>query len=204
MSLYKVLGVRKNAAQASIKTAYKKKAGKLHPDKNPNDPNATANFQELQKAYEILSDPERRKHYDTTGEIKNRQPALEQKAYQLIKELYLKHIEQSGYRRADYLQPTTKSLQNTLRQCKSAIAQAGNQRDLLKYNIENIEADEMFIDSLNDKLTELQNEIENAKQAETVLEAALELIDGYSYKGEKPIPSTGNYAPWHINEPFIE
>src|SRR5512138_3932380 len=64
---YKVLGVDKNAADKDIKSAYRKLARKYHPDLNPNDKDAKRNFQEINEANEVLSDPEKRKKYDQYG-----------------------------------------------------------------------------------------------------------------------------------------
>ncbi|KAF4654951.1 hypothetical protein FOL47_009682 [Perkinsus chesapeaki] len=64
---YDVLGVKPNASKGEIKKAYYKKAMVVHPDKNPNDPEAHKKFQELSQAYQCLSDPELRKKYDTQG-----------------------------------------------------------------------------------------------------------------------------------------
>lgn len=65
---YKVLGVAKNATNEEIKKAYRKLARKYHPDVNPNDANANKMFQQINEANEVLSDPEKRKKYDTYGE----------------------------------------------------------------------------------------------------------------------------------------
>lgn len=65
--LYDTLGVPPNASQQDIKQAFQRKARQLHPDKNKNDPNATANFQALNEAYEILKDPNKRREYDQFG-----------------------------------------------------------------------------------------------------------------------------------------
>lgn len=65
---YKILGVKKNATQDDIKKAYRKLARKYHPDLNPDDPSAKDKFQEVNEANEVLSDPEKRKKYDTYGE----------------------------------------------------------------------------------------------------------------------------------------
>lgn len=64
---YSIVGINKTATQDEIKRAYRKKAAQYHPDKNPNDKVAEKNFTDLQEAYEVLKDPEKRKLYDQVG-----------------------------------------------------------------------------------------------------------------------------------------
>jgi curved DNA-binding protein len=64
---YDVLGVSKNASDEEIKRAYRKLAMKFHPDKNPNKKEAEERFKEINEAYAVLSDKEKRKQYDTFG-----------------------------------------------------------------------------------------------------------------------------------------
>ena len=61
---YEVLGVGKDASENDIKLAYRKLARKFHPDVNKTDPKAKEKFIEVQEAYEVLSDPEKRQNYD--------------------------------------------------------------------------------------------------------------------------------------------
>lgn len=64
---YEVLGLDRNADDTAIKKAYRKAALKFHPDKNPDDASAEAKFKEASEAYEVLSNPEKRRVYDRFG-----------------------------------------------------------------------------------------------------------------------------------------
>ena len=64
---YQTLGVSKNASQDEIKKAYRKLARRHHPDANPNDKSAEERFKEINEAYQVLSDPDKRQKYDRFG-----------------------------------------------------------------------------------------------------------------------------------------
>ena len=64
---YEVLGVQRNANDDELKKSYRRLAMKFHPDRNPNDAQAEANFKEAKEAYEVLSDASKRRLYDQHG-----------------------------------------------------------------------------------------------------------------------------------------
>lgn len=64
---YQTLGVPRGADEKEIKSAYRKLARKYHPDVNPNDKSSEAKFKEVSEAYDVLSDPDKRKLYDQYG-----------------------------------------------------------------------------------------------------------------------------------------
>lgn len=65
---YSVLGIPRSASESEIKSAFRAKAREFHPDTHPDDPTAEDKFKEVNEAYEVLSDSEKRKMYDRFGE----------------------------------------------------------------------------------------------------------------------------------------
>lgn len=84
---YSKLGVSPAASAEQVKTAYRKKAARYHPDKNPS-PDAAARFREVQAAYEVISDPARRKAYD-----ENRQRGLIEEPIAVARDIAEKYIQ---------------------------------------------------------------------------------------------------------------
>ena len=75
---YEVLGLPRSASEKELKQAYRRLARKYHPDVNPGDAQAEARFKEINSAYEVLSDPDKRKKYDRYGERWEQADAFEQ------------------------------------------------------------------------------------------------------------------------------
>ena len=72
--LYHILGIKRTASSAQIRKAYRKLAAKFHPDANPGDDSVIEKYHAVVHAYEVLSDPVRRKQYDETGDVSRPQP----------------------------------------------------------------------------------------------------------------------------------
>lgn len=89
-----MLALERTATQDEVKKAYFKMALKLHPDKNPGDEEAKERFQQLQKVYSVLGDPERRKMYDETGATEDEalQTANCEDMYEYFRSMYKKVI----------------------------------------------------------------------------------------------------------------
>src|SRR5213596_1426974 len=65
---YKILGIKRDAKPEEIKKAYRRLARKYHPDVNPGDKTAEERFKQMSEAFDVLSDPKKRKVYDRFGE----------------------------------------------------------------------------------------------------------------------------------------
>src|SRR6478609_2524648 len=74
MDFYIVLGLERGANVSDIKRAYKRLARRFHPDINPGDRMAAAQFRQIAEAYETLSDPDRRRRYDAAGHTRDQEP----------------------------------------------------------------------------------------------------------------------------------
>ncbi len=96
---YETLGVERGADDAAVKKAFRRLARELHPDVNAHDPDAEEKFKEAAAAYEVLSDPERRRLYDTYGEdgLRGRGYAPDMDAFGSVSDLFSAFFGSGGF-----------------------------------------------------------------------------------------------------------
>ncbi len=99
---YKILELSKTATEADIKSAYRKLARKYHPDVNPNNKEAEKKFKEINEANEVLSDPEKRKKYDTYGKDWKHADAFEEAKKQQRQSQHASGQQYSGEYGSDF------------------------------------------------------------------------------------------------------
>jgi len=81
-TLYQVLGLPKSATEAEIKSAFKSLALKYHPDRNPGNPAAEESFKEINRAYQVLSDPYKKYQYDLSFDVRRHPPVPPRSTYE--------------------------------------------------------------------------------------------------------------------------
>jgi curved DNA-binding protein CbpA len=101
LDYYAVLRVSKHASQAEIKKAFRRLARQVHPDLNPNNAAAAAQFTQISEAYEVLSDPQRRSRYDGTDfnePVSSKEPAPATPQHKSSQSLYLQALDKLSQR----------------------------------------------------------------------------------------------------------
>ena len=162
MSLYDVLGVPPHATPEEIKKAYKSLAGKLHPDKNPDNPEATVNFQKLQHAYSILSDPEKREHYNLTGS-EDDSWSIRVLAKELLAHLYTQHATRNAFEGMDYWPGVCTTIQDALSDCRGDVKKHKIAKANLKTLIDNTAADTEILEALGGQFEAVEANLARAK-----------------------------------------
>lgn len=216
MTLYEILGIKtkdpEKVPEQTITKAYRASVNKYHPDKNPGDLAAEEMFKQVQEAYDILSDPAKRKYYDETGEIPNNAPDPDQETEMIIQNLFWKALSETSHMTQQFLeyrwttqqQPSTATV--ILTKMKSDVSdsiQKGEQRiastlteikRLVKLSTEFADLDDKLIfesicgkiESLKRENIEVQDGINSLKKAYDRLKKQNPLVK----KQPQPISAT--------------
>lgn len=183
-NLYDILGVPEDASQQEIRKAYKKQASIHHPDKNLDDPEATTRFQAIQKAYDILSDPDKRKRYDETGSMDSA-PSIRDHAIEVVAKLYLAIAESEDFRPLNYFAKIRQKLHQTKSQCETELSRLTKQLERFDYLIDNTKASDGLLAHLQGKRAEIAHRHSHAKEGKVVMADALEYLNECQYTGDE-------------------
>jgi DnaJ-class molecular chaperone len=189
-NLYEVLGVKKEATLDDIKKSFKKKAQKLHPDKNKGKGNEDCEgteeqFKELQKAYHILKDPTRRSAYDKTG--KTEQPkSVEQEAWQCICELYTAILDRNSFVPFDFVKDISRSIEASKLRANETLSSRESDCKKIQNLIDNTEGSEHLLNILDQKMKQVLNDKGHCEKNIEILDMAKTLIEGCKYTGVIP------------------
>lgn len=203
--LYEELGVPRDASVKDIRAAYKRKASKVHPDRNHDNPEATNEFQRLNNAYSILSKPDKREHYDRTGEEPRQVPTDEEQACHAIVEILGKVIASGDYKPNDYFKEARKAVQNALRGATQEAAQLTDQIRRFRYLIKSSKSNPIVMHGMEQSLKSMEQQKQRAEEGKKLTALALEILDASKYEGELPEQSNSDFrwaTGWH-GDPII-
>lgn len=196
-NLYEVLGVKKEATLDDIKKSFKKKAQKLHPDKNKDndsDENIEEEFKQLQKAYHVLKDPTRRSNYDDTGEVVQ-QKSIEQEGWQCVCQIYSSILDRSNFVPFDFVKDINHSIQASKMQTRGMLSSCNSDCKKIQNLIDNTEGSEHLLNILDQKMKAVLSKKNQCERTLEVLDMAKTLIDGCEYTGIIPsVTSTNSFT----------
>lgn len=177
MKLYDVLGVAVNAAKDEIKKAYRKMAKKHHPDKGGDE----EMFKEIQKAYDVLGDAEKRDHYDKTGDTNNQKDSPEK----ILMAIFGAIIEDGDFhgnlidRITDKIRDEIRSLEAKDKKIKKKITKLSKTLNRISTDGENL-----FEMVLNDRINNLDRMIDSNDK--NIAEMNDILVHVRKYSDDKP------------------
>lgn len=183
-NLYEILGVPMEATQHQIKSAYRRLAAANHPDRHNNSKEATEAFIKIQRAYDILSDPEKRNHYDETGTDIEHPQELETAALTAVYSYLVQIIKDKNYELGvDYIHLAKKKFGEGKKQ-------ATKNRDIINSRIDNlwnirkhILGDDLINHPFDQHKDELLYELGLTLYGIRVFEKGLEILDTMKYTG---------------------
>lgn len=185
---YMILNVAPTADEAEIKKAYRKKAQEAHPDKGGD----TELFQEIAKAYEILSDAEKRDHFDKTGEEKNDQVQVE--VVSSLIQIVMTTIQHNDPKYNDLIKAARNMVQG--QQQRHIASKQEGEFQLTRLHeassrISVIEGKENLLSSaILSHVEDVKKQIAEIEKVIAIGVKILEMLDNYSYKND-PVPGWG-------------
>lgn len=183
MNPYEVLGVAKNATMDEIKKAHRKLATKHHPDKG----GETDAFQRIQHAFEILSDPERRKRFDEFGDASNPKDLKSQMLNELAG-LMLVVIDQVDIERNDIVHVMKSRINNEISKGQQVMSNLGQQiqkreKVIKRLTLKDAEGGQnVMLNMLEASIGEVRQRLSQVSEAIDRMAQMREILEEYQYK----------------------
>jgi curved DNA-binding protein CbpA len=197
VDLYEVIGVKKTATSNEIKSAYRLKVKKLHPDVDGGDEEA---FKTLSMAYEVLMDEELRTLYDNTGETEK--VDCSERIMSFIQSNVVNNIiNAKGFIKVDLIQRINDTIDSNEAQFILSIETSKNKIEKVQFVYDRIklkegeDVEDLFHEMLGEKLSDLQSEIKFAHLELVFIESLRTFINRYEYLVETLIGITDKEAP---------
>ena len=187
-NLYNELGVEPNATDAEIKQGYRRAAQASHPDKNDGD---DVLFHQVQIAYDVLSDPDRRERYDETGDASER-PKPRDAAEGKMAELFAAAISEGDDKKGDVIEQCRARVFTVIHQLNATILRSEVRAKHLERQRGRVTTTgefNLYDQILTDELKHVTTGLSNMRLERKVLDATAALLD--SYEDGNPAESLG-------------
>lgn len=188
MSLYDDLGVNRDATAEEIRGAYRKRVMTSHPDRGGD----REEFERVQNAYDVLSDPDRRARYDETGDEGGGGPDNRFSEISAVIVTAFDHVVmQAGvrFREADLIRQTCEALRQHKQGLEASIAQSNADRTKLKDMANRLSFDgdgpDILGNVMRQRIRNHENAIQAAQHKAQVIDQAIEYLNGYGFKANR-------------------
>ena len=194
MTHYDTLGVPRDADSAAIKRAYRKKSRAAHPDKGGDHTAMVA----VNRAFDTLSDPEKRARYDATGEDDKPQRGIDDQARDAVMQIFTALLDRLGDG-DNALEAVARQLAHNLAQIRGSVATDEKRITRLERARKRLKAKRktarnFLADLLTDQITQTRVRIEDTKRAAQVAERAQELLDDFAWEGDSGEEAAGKFT----------
>lgn len=209
---YEELGVGKDATEADVKAAYRGRAKALHPDRNPDDPQATEKFTRATTAMTVLIDPIRRKRFDETGAVEDDKPDnMRAGAVQLIEAFVEKVVADyinGGFkpaddpRRMDLVEEFRDQMNNDLGNAEVALLSWAKAKVFLTDMAKRFKTDKpngVIERAFQNRLRRAEDQVRQLKEASEMRRVALTIISDYEFEFDRPsTPGDNQFGRWTV------
>lgn len=198
MDLYEELGVKKTASKEEIKKAYRKRSKETHPDLNPDDPEKAEQFGALTRAYNILSDEEKRRQYDAgeDPETISKVTTEKDRALAAVVQLFFRVLEHADPARHDVFKIMKEMIGDSIKNFHSEIRRLEKENlkyEAIKRRISNKRSQEnIFISSLEATIRSNNDSQEKQREEIRTAELSIEILDDYQWERDEIPSETGS------------